>query len=42
MYLSINVENMVTIGIMLLGWILFIHILAQVGVNLGQYVGVNA
>ncbi len=41
MYLSINMENIITIGVILLGWILFIHILAQLGVNIGQYVGVN-
>jgi len=32
MYLGVSVENFVTIGIMLLVWMLAIHLIGQVGV----------
>ena len=32
MYLGVSVENFVTIGIMLLVWMLAIHLIGQIGV----------
>jgi hypothetical protein len=37
MYLSISVENFVTIGVMLLIWMLFIHVLGQFGVHIASW-----
>ncbi len=37
MYLSFSVENIITIGIMFIGWMLAIHTLGQLGVNVGKY-----
>lgn len=34
MYLAINVENMITIGVMLLVWMLGLHLLGQAGVTI--------
>lgn len=36
-YLSVNVENFVTIGIMLLVWMVFLHLLAQVGLAIPRW-----
>lgn len=36
MYLSFSFENMITIGIMLLGWMLLLHILGQAGVHIAS------
>ena len=38
MYIGISYENFVTIGVMLLLWMITIHLLAQVGLNLADYV----
>ena len=35
MYLSFSIENIVTIGVMLLGWMLVLHLLGQAGVHIG-------
>jgi hypothetical protein len=37
MYLSISVENFVTIGLMLLVWMLAIHLLGQFGVKFASW-----
>jgi len=37
MYLSISVENFVTIGLMLLVWMLAIHLLGQFGVSIASW-----
>jgi len=34
MYLSLSFENMITVGIILLGWMLALHILGQLGVHI--------
>lgn len=34
MYLGISIENFITIGVMLLVWMLLLHVVGQVGVNL--------
>lgn len=34
MYLSFSIENMITIGIMLAGWMLLLHVLGQAGVHI--------
>ena len=35
MYLSFSIENIVTVGLMLLGWMLVLHLLGQAGVHIG-------
>lgn len=42
MYLGISVENFVTIGLMLLVWMLALQILGQFGVHLSQYLPGNS
>lgn len=37
MYLGISVENFVTIGVMLLVWMLALHVLGQFGVNIASW-----
>jgi hypothetical protein len=37
-YLSISVENFVTIGIMLLAWMLALQLLGQFGVHIQDYI----
>jgi hypothetical protein len=34
-------ENWVSIGIMFVGFLLFVHLLAAVGVNIGGYLGIG-
>jgi len=42
MYLSLSKpENWITIGIILVAWMLAIHVLAQVGVNVAPYLGLG-
>jgi hypothetical protein len=36
MYLSLSFENMITIGIMLLLWMLALHVLGQMGVHIAS------
>lgn len=38
MYIGLTVENFVTIGVMLIAWMIALHVLGQVGVHLGDYV----
>lgn len=37
MYLGISIENVITIGVMLLGWMLFLHVLGQMGVHIASW-----
>lgn len=37
MYLGITVENFVTVGLMLLIWMLVIHTIAQVGIRVPSW-----
>lgn len=37
-YLSVNVENFVTIGLMLLGWMITVHLLAQIGLAIPRWI----
>lgn len=37
MYIGLNFENIVTIGIILLGWMLFLHMLGQFGVRIASW-----
>ncbi len=37
MYLSISIENIMTIGVMLLCWMLLLHILAQFGLKFASW-----
>lgn len=37
MYLSVSFENAVTIGLMLLGWMLALHLLGQFGVHIASW-----
>jgi len=42
MYLGLDkYENWVSIGIMFVGFLLFLHLLAAIGLNLGSYLGVG-
>lgn len=41
MYLSFNLENIVTIGVMLLCWMIALHVLGQLGVYLPQWTGLG-
>ena len=34
MYLGINIENFITVGLMLLVWMLALHVAGQVGVRI--------
>lgn len=36
-YLSISIENFVTIGLMLLVWMIAVHILAQLGLAIPRW-----
>lgn len=38
MYVGISFENFVTIGIILLAWIIFLHVIGQFGVHLADYI----
>ena len=37
MYLGISIENFVTIGIMLLVWMLLLHVAGQFGVQIASW-----
>jgi hypothetical protein len=37
MYLGISVENFITIGLMLLVWMLLLHIVAQIGISIPSW-----
>lgn len=37
MYLGITIENFVTIGLMLLVWMLLLHVLGQFGVRFASW-----
>jgi hypothetical protein len=37
MYLGISIENFVTIGVMLLAWMLLLHVIGQFGVHLTSF-----
>lgn len=37
-YLSVNVENFVTIGLMLLIWMVLVHLLAQLGLMIPKWI----
>lgn len=37
MYLGISFENFVTLGVMLLAWIVFLHVLGQLGVHIADW-----
>ena len=39
MYLALSLENIITIGIILMIWMLAIHVLAQVGINVSSIWG---
>ena len=39
MYLSFSLENIVTIGVMFLVWMVALHLLGQVGVNVSSLWG---
>ena len=39
MYIAMNVENIVTIGVILLCWMLALHLAGQLGVNVSKYLG---
>jgi hypothetical protein len=41
MYLSFSIENMVTIGVMLLLWMLALHLLGQFGLMLPSWTGLG-
>lgn len=41
MYLSFSIENMITIGVMLLVWMIVLHLLGQVGVMLPAWTGIG-
>lgn len=34
MYLGISIENFVTVGLMLLVWMVLLHLIAQVGIRI--------
>ena len=36
-YLSVSIENFITIGLMLLFWMLAVHLLAQLGLALPSW-----
>lgn len=38
MYLSMTLENWVTVGVILLIWMLAVHLLGQVGVHVASWV----
>ena len=38
MYLGISVENFVTVGLILLVWMILLHVMGQLGLNVAQYV----
>jgi hypothetical protein len=40
MYLSFSPENMITVGVMLLVWMVALHLLGQMGVYLPQWTGI--
>jgi TM2 domain-containing membrane protein YozV len=37
-YLSFSLENIITIGVMLLVWMLAIHLLGQMGVHVASWI----
>lgn len=37
MYLGISIENFITIGIMLLVWMVGLHLIGQVGVSIPKW-----
>lgn len=37
MYLSVSLENFITIGLMLLIWMLALHVVGQIGVRVPQW-----
>lgn len=42
MYLSFSMENIITIGVMLLCWLLALHLLGQAGVTATKYLSVGS
>lgn len=38
MYIGISIENFVTIGLMLLLWMILLHAMGQFGVHLADYI----
>lgn len=38
MYISITIENFVTIGLMLLAWMILLHVAGQAGLHLADYI----
>lgn len=41
MYLKFSIENMVTIGVMLLVWMVALHGLGQIGIRLPSWTGIG-
>ena len=39
MYLSLSIENFVTVGVMLLVWMLALHLAGQAGISIGKLGG---
>jgi TM2 domain-containing membrane protein YozV len=39
MYLNFSIPNIITVGVMLLGWMLVLHLLGQAGVHLSSVFG---
>lgn len=42
MYLGISVENFVTIGVMLLVWMLVLHLIAQIGIRVPSWISLGS
>lgn len=38
MYIGIKFENFITIGVILLAWMLLLQVMGQFGVHLSQYI----
>lgn len=38
MYLSFTPENFITVGIILVVWMILLHVIGQLGVNVSQYI----
>lgn len=41
MYLGISVENFITVGIMLLIWMIALHLIAQVGIRVPSWISLG-
>jgi hypothetical protein len=41
MYLGISIENFVTIGLMLLVWMIALHVIAQIGIAVPSWLNLG-